>query len=976
MPITTWKLCDDIVSVPPCYDQRQAALLMQDFLQGDDSRLPGLADAPQLISLLNSIFGNSPYLSQVLLQQQSFFLDLAEHGLKTTLTTFFARDWRHMLTDMQAREDIKRFLRIEKQQIALLIAVADITDAWDVAHVTGNLSLFADFAVQLTLEYLLKSYVDRGLLKVDHHKSYQANSGVFVLGMGKLGAHELNYSSDIDLILLFDAEKITADTPDNLQKHLVRLTRDLIDILQDITGDGYVFRVDFRLRPDPSATPLALSVLAAESYYGSMAQTWERSAMIKARPIAGDIDAGEQFLKNIQGFIWRRHLDFAAIDEIHAMKEQINTYRGFHEIQIAGHNVKLGLGGIREIEFFAQTQQLIWGGRFPNLREKETCATLIRLAQFNHITVDIAQELIESYALLRKVEHRLQMTNDQQTHTLPESQQALTAIAMFCGFNTLEDFSETLLLHLHRVAAYYSHLFKSDIHEHVSSTLTVHDDVDDPELLLKLGHYGFEEAKTAQKILYNWHTGRYRVCKAPRAQKLLQELTPLLLDTLGRTSNPDQALTNMDQFLASLPAGVQVLSLLKSNIRLLKFVAEIMGDAPCLAQNMAKNPALLDNLITAEFTQVPPTREIMWKQIDNRLLHIDNFEETLGILIAYVRDLQFRLGVQILQSSLDQQCISMAFSNLADLTVETLATRIEAGFAKVHGNFSAGGFAIVALGKHGSQEMTVNSDLDLVFIYDFPADIEFSNGAKPLAPSAYMARLCQRIISALSVPTPMGVLYNVDMRLRPSGNAGPIAVSLEAFRQYQLENAWTWEHMALCRARVVYATGDLSGKITRTIQQVLLQPRGPSLLKSDITEMRERMRISHKSRGIWHMKHMPGGMVDIEFISQYLQLAHAHQHPQILHHSTLESLKAIGQAGLLRDQQAALLISSLQLWWRLQNLLRLTLGRVSPDEKSSKTLQQKIAGLDDRANFEAMREAVMRRAADVAALYQELLGEV
>jgi glutamate-ammonia-ligase adenylyltransferase len=468
-----------------------------------------LPDHPVGRGLLRAMFGNSPFLAQCLLSDPAFAVELLEHGPDTTLARLLG-DLRDQAAGETDRNRLMRVLRIAKRRVSLTVAVADITGAWSLEQVTGALSDLADAAIDFALAHLLARAAADRLLALQDDDAPHRGSGLVVLGMGKLGARELNYSSDVDLIVLYDDEAVFYTGPDTLQSCFVRLTRDLIAILSDRTGDGYVFRTDLRLRPDPGSTPVALSFAAAETYYSSVGQNWERAAMIKARPVAGDRPAGDRFLGRIRPFVWRKHLDFAAIQDIHSIKRQIEAHRGGRSIAVHGHNIKLGRGGIREIEFVAQTLQLIWGGREPALRVAQTCEALRRLAAAGHVGHATADDLIEAYRFLRRLEHRLQMIDDRQTHGLPKDDAGLAALAAFAGYDSAAQFGAALTGQLKSVVGRYGELFEEapalgDIGPLVFTGIE-----DDPDTLETLGQMGFSDAPSICNVIRGWHHGRYR----------------------------------------------------------------------------------------------------------------------------------------------------------------------------------------------------------------------------------------------------------------------------------------------------------------------------------------------------------------------------------------------------------------------------------------------------------------------------------
>jgi glutamate-ammonia-ligase adenylyltransferase len=956
--------------LPKASDPRQAALGYQQFLDtiGTEAAL-GLPDGTT--ALLEAIFGNSPFLGHCLLAESSLFLQVLTNGPDPVFSNVLKSLEEETAITLDDAT-VMRLLRRAKRQSALLIATADIAGWWSLEQVTGALSDLAETALRAAAGLLMRQLHAKGEIVLPDPAQPLVDCGLFILALGKLGARELNYSSDIDLMILFDPGRVDYRGRKTVQECFVRLARNLVRLLQDVTEDGYVFRTDLRLRPDPGSTPLAISTLAAETYYEGMGQNWERAAMIKARRVAGDYTAGKAFLRSLRPFIWRKNLDFAAIQDIHSIKRQIHAVKGHREVAVAGHNIKVGRGGIREIEFFAQTQQLIWGGRLPDLRIAPTCEAINILVKLGKTRPEVANDLLISYRYLRHVEHRLQMINDQQTQTLPEAGPALDRLALFCGHADTAEFSRILLHHLGQVEDHYAELFEEapslgGMAGDGAGNLVFTGTEDDPATVETLEKMGFRDGADISGLVRAWHHGRCRATRSARARELLTELMPQLLEQLSKTADPDMAFRRFDTLLHGLPAGVQFFSLLHANRTLLSLIAEIMGSARLLADQVSHSPALLDSVLSAGFFDAVPERQYLKHDLKQQLALATDFQDRLDILRRWSKDRQFQVGVRLLHSAdnIDESAASL--SDIADTAIAALLPRVEKEFAKQHGHLPGNGMAVVALGKLGSREMTVTSDLDLVFIYDIPGDLDdwettVSDGDKPLAPIQYFARLAQRFINAVTAMTGEGKLYEVDMRLRPSGNSGPIASGLAPFERYQTEEAWTWEHMALTRARVIAGNDDLQSRINAALGRILGQQRDPEKLRTDILEMRQRIAQQYRSDDPWDLKYLRGGQVDIDFAAQYLQLRHAARHPGILQRSTAASLAAARDAGLIASAIADELIATSQFWARLQQMIRLLVGGRIDEAKLPVPTQQHLAQIGGCADFAALRREIERRA--------------
>lgn len=925
--------------------------------------------------LLKGLFGNSPFLTQCLVREPAFVRDLVTNGLNKTFEVVL-EDLKGLSQEALPEKDLMKALRVAKRRAALATAIGDVTGQWPLLQVTGALSAVADHSLNAAAAHVLRQMAKAGTITLAHDDAPCRDSGYTIIGMGKLGSRELNYSSDVDLIILYDLEKVSCEDPDSLRQGFVRATRDLMRIMDTRTADGYVFRTDLRLRPDPGATPLALSIEAAETYYESLGQNWERAAMIKARAVAGDLETGEAFLKHIVPFVWRKHLDFAAIDDIHSIKRQINAYRGGGEVAINGHDIKIGRGGIREIEFYAQTQQLIWGGRLPDLRIRQTQQALTALHRHDQVTEEALKTLCDAYVFLRTLEHRLQMVDDKQTQKLPESDDEIAKLGRFMGYADTEQFRADLFHHLNAVEALYGRLFEEAPALGGAGSLVFTGSEDDPDTLKTLEGMGFKEASRVANVIRTWHHGRYRATRANRSRQLLTELMPRLLEALAQTTNPDEAFIRFDTFLSGLPAGVQLFSLFHSNPPLLDLVAEIMGDAPRLAVWLSKRPILLDSVLTADFLDSEVHASEMREQLSGMLKLANDYQDILDIARQWTNDEKFKFGVQLLLGKADGESIGPALSTVAETVLTELLPHTATEFEEAHGGFPGGGLAVVAFGKLGGQELLPGSDLDLVYVYD-TAGAEASDGDKPLMSAVYFIRLCQRIGTAINAQTGEGRCYDIDNRLRPSGKAGALATQLETFEKYydlsKGGEAWVWEHMALTRARVVYGPPALCSRLETVIHHLLTQKRDPRKVLCEVASMRKRIARQYPGHSPWEIKHHPGGLVDVEFIAQYLQLVHAHDHPDILSQNTGTALQKARDLGLLGEEDAKRLLEALGLWRRVQALLRLTVTEKFDEEKAPEGQKHALTRVTRAETFDALKAEMAEAAQAVRGIFENLI---
>ena len=825
-----------------------------------------------LAEFLIAVSQASPYLKDCLLKEVDFFYSLLANGFDASLEDILASSLNAGMK-ITSENDFMVAIRKSKRRLALLCGLADLGGWWEGARVTKALSQFANASLSACLDFvLLKAHGDEKL-KLANPGRPQEECGFIVLGMGKLGAGELNYSSDVDLIFLFDdTAAIRLDTDDALTL-LSRMAKQFIKLMQERTADGYVFRMDLRLRPDPSSTPLVIPLIAALNYYESQGQNWERAAMIKARAVAGDIKAGEAFLKELGPFIWRKYLDFAAINDVQSIKRQIHAHKGHGEIAVLGHNIKLGRGGIREIEFFAQTQQLIAGGRNDQLRVNETIAALQALHSHNWIEQSAVEELSEAYWFLRDVEHRLQMVDDGQTHTLPANQNELKRIAIMCGQQNVEAFENTIRSKLETVEKHYSALFETapDLASE-SGNLVFTGDGEDPDTIQTLEKMGFANAIEIIKIIKTWHVARIPALRATQARELLTELVPDLLRAFSKAGNPDDVLYKFDRFLSGLPAGIQLFSILKNNPDLSALVIKILSAAPRLAEQIAHRPHVFDAMIDPQFGQGEISEGVLEEILGAGLKNSADYEAGLDEARRFTRQTQFMIGCQLFAGTLSARDAAKAFSSLAEVVVCEMLKFVRQEFEKTHGNVDGAKLCILAMGRLGSRELTASSDLDLIFLYDYDGNCEMSDGEKPLATSQYFIRMVQRFISAMSAPTAEGRLFELDFRLRPSGNAGPLATHYESFLKYQREEAWVWETQALTRARVVAGDDCLVKKINKSIPKIIHDHSQKKNLEKEILQMRKLLEKEKGTTSPWHVKNMRGGFLDIEFIAQWLAI--------------------------------------------------------------------------------------------------------
>ncbi len=744
-------------------------------------------------------------------------------------------------------EPVSRSLRRAKGQLALAVAIGDLAGLLDLDAVTHALSDFADVAL------------DRAIAAaINHYRPGAEARGLAAIALGKHGSRELNYSSDIDPILLFDPQTLPCRDRDDPVEAAVRIGRRVVEIMQARDENGYVFRIDLRLRPTPEVTPIVMPVEAAITYYESQAVAWERAAFIRSRACSGDKALGQYFTGALKPFVWRRGLDFGAIKEIRSISRRIRDHYASGQAFGPGFDLKRGRGGIRECEFFAQIHQLIHGGRDPALRAPATVDALRALASAGHIAEDEAKTLIHAYRLYRTVEHRLQMVDDQQTHSIPKDAVALDNVALLSGMESADALLDTLRPHIMAVSTLYDGLDGTP-------TETVPQQEEGLDAMLAVA--GFPDAASAAQRITHWRSGTVRALRTPAARAALEAVLPKLIEGLGKAPDPLHAINQFSTIVERLPSAINLFRLLEARPALLAMLADILCHAPTLAEQLGRRPDMLDRLIDASALDAPGSVA----EVAAQLRGGETLEDKLDRVRREVGEMRFALGVQLLGGVHDALDVAAGYARIAEAAITVVADAAVLEFERVHGKVPGGELVILALGRMGGAELTHASDLDLIYLFtgDFAAE---SDGAKPLGAVHYFNRLAQRVTNGLSVATAAGPLYEIDTRLRPSGNDGPLSVSLDGFAQYQRKDAWTWEHMALTRARPVYGSPTARAATQAIIDSVLTAPRNTGKLIADAAKMRSDMAAHKPPKGPLDVKLLAGGLVDLEFVTHVTQL--------------------------------------------------------------------------------------------------------
>jgi glutamate-ammonia-ligase adenylyltransferase len=826
-------------------------------------------------------------------------------------------------------------LRRARRREALIVAIADLAGAFDLAAVTRRLTDFADLALDLAIRTAIRERAPGA-----------DPAGFTAIALGKQGSHELNYSSDIDPILLFDPATLPHSVREEPAEAAVRIARRVVELLQARDGEGYVLRVDLRLRPSPEATPIALPVEAAISYYESQALPWERAAFIRARACAGDVALGQRFLDAIRPFVWRRGVDFGAVGEIREITRRIRDHHAQGQHFGPGYDLKRGRGGIREAEFFAQIHQLIHGGRDPALRAPATIDALHRLATAGWIERSEAEVLEAGYVALRTTEHRLQMVDDRQTHSLPRGTEALDGVGRLAGFADGAELIAMLDPHVAGIGRIYDSL---DPRDEVALSS------DAEGLPAQLEEMGFADSATAAQLIERWRGGSYPALRSAAARQALEDVLPGLMAALGQAPDPRAALIQLDTMLSRLPSAINFFRLLEARPQLGQLMATILSHAPPLAGALGRRPALLDGLIDA--TALAPVGEVADLAAEMRAGEVDDdYEAALQRVRLVVGEKRFALGAQLVAGTSDPLEVAHGYARVAEAAIDVLGAATVGEFARAHGRVPGSELVILALGRLGGGALTHASDLDLIYLFtgDFAAE---SDGAKPLGAVHYYNRLAQRLSGALSVPTAAGALYEIDTRLRPSGAQGPLVVSLDGFAKYQREDAWTWEHMALTRARPIFGSPAARAAVAAVITSVLTAPRDRGRLVADAVDMRAEMARHKPPQGPLDAKLLPGGLVDLEFAVHVAQLSH----PGVAIVPDLDP--AIVELAR-RDIVPPTLVEDYRFLTRMLVLLRLVAPDNEPPSPPTRALIVRALGAADWdalvARFSATRQEVAR----------------
>ncbi|WP_265570039.1 bifunctional [glutamate--ammonia ligase]-adenylyl-L-tyrosine phosphorylase/[glutamate--ammonia-ligase] adenylyltransferase [Sphingomicrobium nitratireducens] len=821
-------------------------------------------------------------------------------------------------------EDVAVMLRRQRERLALAVALGDLSGELPLEAVTRTLSDFADRAI------------DRALAAAIEERNPGAPlEGLAVLALGKLGSRELNYSSDVDLILLYDPERLPRASHRDASEEAVRLGRRFVSLLQERTPHGYVARVDLRLRPAPEVTPIVLPVEAAIGHYESAAMGWERAAFIRARAAGGDIVLGQRFLDAIQPFVWRRAIDFGVVEEIRSLGNQVRDHFSEGQRFGPGYDLKRGRGGIREVEFFVQAQQMIHGGRDPALRQPATLDAIGALSLAGHFDNDTAASLADAYRALRTAEHRVQMIDDRQTHCVPEGE-ALEAVAALDGADSGKVWLETLRPHVEATGERFDAIAGEG-----GGRLPG----DEERLAARLADMGFEDPSTAVRLVSQWRSGRARSLRSAAARDAFEAMLPTMLGAIAEAPDAGHALNRFADIVDHVPSGINFYRLLDARPDLARQLARILSTAPALADQLARRPGLLDGLVDRSAFDAPAKAKTLARRLREEMAPLA-YDVALDRARRSINEKRFGIGVRLVDAKVDPLEAAKDYATVAEGAIRALARRTVREFEIVHGRFKDhDGLVILGLGRLGGEALTHASDLDLVYLYDAPESGQ-SSGGKPLGPFDYFNRLASRVTAALSVPTASGPLYEVDTRLRPQGKDGPLAVPIDAFLAYQKGEAWTWEHMAMARARPLFGPKKRRKRLLDDLQAILAAPHDRVAALEAARQMRAEIAQHKPPTGDLDIKLGPGGLVDLEFAVHTRQLMLGqHFDPDL--DKAVQLLVAAGEA-------PASLVEDHRLLTRMLVVMRLVAPDVRRPARAARALMAELTG---HADWDALLEA-------------------
>ena len=888
---------------------------------------------------LFGVLGGSSFLSEVLIRQGPDWPELFRRQIKITQKRLadHLKELSAISKTVQSFDEFCAALRRHKHREYLRIGARDLMPSVTMEETVRELTALADASLDAAYRYS-RAEVEKNFGQLNLPGSDKPN-GFVVIGMGKLGGTELNFSSDVDVIFLYEEDEGESSGgrkgKTGAREFFSAIGQKIIQAMGDVTEDGFVFRIDLRLRPLGANGPLVQSLDSAMLYYESWGQCWERAAMIKARPVAGAIELGTQFLKELEPFIYRRYLDYTTVDELRHMKARIEN-----ELLVGddkARNLKLGYGGIREIEFFTQALQLVNGGYEPDLRGPSTLPALAELAKRKFISIEERDKLTEAYRFLRQAEHKVQIVQEGHAHSIPEGKDEEQAYARRLGYTRKgklgerERFWRDHHRYTNTVRNIFDRLFYSAPKEIESKAASaegaIWNDLDSETLITKqLAKVGLAEPEKAYENLLAVRDGEIYSPPSPKRLKVMRTLGPALIAEIAKSGAPDRALFNLASFSHRIGGRTGFLTLLAEKPETMRLLITLFADSQFLTDLFLKRPELIDSLIRADLTRIDKSKNDMLAELRQNLAEVDDIEGKLNVLRRYKNEEFIRIGLHDLGGSIEFLTVLRQLSDLAEACLQAALDLTLADLNAKFGAVAGGRFAVVGGGKIGAREIDYNSDLDLVFIYEAGEDAQSLGGSQGRLPAhEFYVRVGQRLPTYLSAPTEEGVAYKIDMQLRPSGKAGPIVCSLDAYREYHQSTSQLWERQALIKTRFIAGDPSLGRAVESVIEQCAY---GTGLTQEGVGEIHHlRMRMERELAGEdesrFNLKKGRGGLVDIEFLTQMLQLTHGHRIAGVRQRETLAAIHALEAAKILNPLECRLLADGYLFLRRLDHRLRL-----------------------------------------------------
>ena len=889
----------------------QTQTYLQQFSEKVDQQGIDLKEHPDFISSIAKVFSCSQFVSESCIKNPNLIIDLMKSG--RLYSSDAGEDYQTLLDDQSVEKDLAVLLRKFRCREMVRIAWRDLAGWAELDETLADVSALAETCIQYALDQLYQQACE-----VKGTPTYNDGSELqlVVLGMGKLGAWELNYSSDIDLIFCYSEDGVLSDRKNtSYGEFFARIAQQLVKVLDEITVDGFVFRTDIRLRPFGDSGPIVMTFDGMENYYQTQAREWERYAMIKVRPVAGDIQGGQYFMEMIRPFVYRRYLDYGAFEELRSLKFQITQ-----ELQRKDRleNIKLGPGGIREIEFIGQAFQLIRGGTEKKLQERRILKVLGILGEMELLTKADAEQLQSSYRFLRRAENHIQQYQDRQTHDLPADEFARVSLAFSMGFSDWEGFKQELDSVRHQVHQVFDQVFVPTVQEEDSDEGKIIwvGKADRQQLVEYLQKFGYKNPEESYQQIEKFKSSSALQKLTTKGAGVVDRLMPQLIETVPQVDNPEQTLQRTLTLLEAVAGRNVYLSLLAENSDALTQLIKLSSASPWICDYLSRYPVLFDELLDTRSLYDPLDKDELTRRLQQKMAGIDSqdIEQVMNTLRKFKQISMLHVAAADIMGVIPVRQVSDYLTIIAEVILDEAVAQVWQSLTAKHG-FPSGvvdsvaGFAVIGLGKLGGLELGYGSDLDLVFLYDCQDGNALTDGKKSISGMEFYGRLGQKVMSMLNTNLLSGILYEVDMRLRPSGKSGLLVTHVKAYEAYMEKDAWTWEHQALVRGRFVAGDVQLKNKFIRIREKILAKPRDYGALKAEVREMREKMRSNQSNlKNVFDLKQSKGGIADIEFIVQFGVLALASEN-QILVTYTDNARLLVGlqEQGFISEATADLL---------------------------------------------------------------------